>query len=209
LKIWYNEIGDSMKKIVIIIFLFVILCGCESKETKGKYDTYERVDFVGANANRRVFNTDVYAVVDITEETVMVGPGEENALVYQIGPNEWILLDKIESGGMGSSSIHNDSSYTYFYYDKEKKENKLFILRSFGTALLEYTLKEEKFEKKELKFDTSSIVEKSSDDFLEMLKIEKVEDSAIYYQASTHNTREDFFVKCSLENYVCELEKME
>ncbi len=196
-----------MKKIIICILVLILFCGCTNNKQKGKYDDYERIHFVEAQVNRKVFNNDVYAVVDITEETVMVGPGEENALVYQIGPDEWIVLDKIESGGSGFSNIYNDPKYTYFYYDKEKDENKLYTVRAFGLDLREYTLKKEKFEKKDLKFDTSSIVESSPTSYLELYEMEKVEDNFIYYHASIHNTSKRVFMKCSLENYVCELEK--
>lgn len=196
-----------MKKFGIFLLNLLILCGCANSVQKGKYDDYERIHFIEALANRKVFNTDIYAVVDITEETVMVGPGEENALVYSIGPDEWIVLDKIESGGSGSANIHNDPKYTYFYYDKDKGENKLYTVRAFGSDLREYTLKGEKFEKKELNFDTSSIVEDSSTFYLECHTIEKIENNFIYYYANIHNTSERVFIKCSLENYVCELEK--
>ena len=58
-----------------------------------------------------------------------------------------ILLDKIESGGMGSSSIHNDSSYTYFYYDKEKKEN-IKSLKELKGKLIRKELIVEEYERK-------------------------------------------------------------
>ncbi len=143
---------------IVILFLILYICGCGKKEEMDQFFDFEHFDLIGKNINSYTFYSDdkreTYAVADITLERH--DEGEINGLFYKIADNDYILLDEIESCG-NQDDLYKYERYNYFYSDDKNNQNKLFINRYLGGSLLEYTLEEENFQKKVLKFDTFNI----------------------------------------------------
>ena len=71
----------------------------------------------------------------------------------------------------------------------------------------EYNLTQEKVQKRELKFDTTSISNKEQEQ-VGFTSIEKVEKNYIYYTGQIYNTNKtNISIKCSLDTMKCELNK--
>ncbi len=196
-----------MKKINLLLFsiISILLCiGCTKNKTENKFDDFEHFDLKEKSINSYTFEynneKDTYAVADIT-----ISEYAMNGLFYQTAPNDYILLDDIDSCGDVSDATYKNDRYTYFYQDEVNHENKLFIDRCVGLLLIEYTLNNENFEKRLLKFNTSKISDNSLE-YVMLTSIKKVEHDYIYFYATIHNTNSiDIPVKCSLSTLECEL----
>lgn len=179
-----------MKKIVMLLILLLTLSGCNNKN-ENKYDDFEHHDLSEKDIISYIYIDDdglqdKYAVADITpksHEIFVYG------LFYQISSDDFILLTKIES------SIQKEYA-TKFY------ENKLYVLDQSGdTYNIEYTFDKEKITKKELNF-------KFYKDFVPY-SINDIKENSIYYSAHTNDDSTGYSIsikiKCSLDNYKCEL----
>lgn len=178
------------KRIVVCILCLFLVCGCEINDNKQEdYSNYEHYNLSNKKIN---FHTDengnYYAIADITEEEQ--DEGGVNGIFYKINNKDYILLDKIECCGYANS--YNDDSYTLFYKDK------LYIMRCSGLAFYEYVFSGEEFVKVDL-------LSKINSDFA-LSSIEKVDDDFIYLKGRNDYSNSEYkSIKCSLDNYNCEV----
>ena len=182
-----------MKKYIAILLLMILcVCGCEYNNI---YEGFEHYDLNYVPKKLHIDeNGNFYAVTDITKEQ---DEGGVNGVFYKINEHDYILLDKI--GCCGYTEAYKEDSYTFFY------KNKLYLIRCTGN-LLEYTLNEEKYEKRELEFDTQAISSKPLE-YVQLNSITKVSDNKIYYKGSIHNTyRTNLDIVCSLDTMKCTLD---
>ena len=123
-------------------------------------------------------------------------------LFFKISQNDYVLLDKINSCNEKEIDVEN----TYFYYDSNQQNNKLYLQRCIGNKNIEYVLDKEKIIKKELLFDKKIADLKETS--IVFNKIKKVEDNYIYYVGYNVDSveREELSIKCSLIDYSCTLE---
>ncbi len=173
---------------LIILSLIFCICGCEKKDPYAnfehydltKYDTTVRYIFAGES---RIAQE--YIVTDITPEN---SEAAFNGLFYKISDDDYILLDKIDS--CYPTEYKKDSS-NYFYLDK------LYIIRCYGGTVSEYTLSGVETKKTDLisKFDTN----------LMLYSIHNIDKDYIYFGAKKGFDGPQQSIKCSKDNYKCEL----
>ena len=183
---------------VIMTIITILLTLYSSLSIENKYSGYEHYGLTEKNAYIYTFHHDdgkrTYAISDITPEeyeTYLEG------IFYEVNEDDYILIEKFDTPNRtikeGSISTYHYSNY---FYTNNNLEDKLITLRSTN-YVMEYTLKEEKIEKKEINFDYSQI---NSIPFLK--RIEKIEDEYIYFMAQNKNN-EELNIKCSLKDYIC------
>ena len=112
------------------------------------------------------------------------------------------MLDKINTCNEKEINVEN----TYFYYDSNRQNSRLYLQRCIGNKNIEYVLDKEKIIKKELLFDKKIADLKETS--IVFNKIKKVEDNYIYYVGYNVDSveREELSIKCSLIDYLCTLE---
>lgn len=186
---------------VAIILSFVYGCGFDNKT----YDDYKHYEFEDVELNYYVYNKNqdsyVYAVGDVSN--LEEDENQYSGVLYKVGDKDYILLDKISFCG-NNGDLHLDKSRTYFYEDKENDKMKLYTFRCFGMSIFEYIFDEADFQKKELKFDTTKVSDKDSEETM-FNYIEKVDSKYIYFNGQINNTeKQDLSIRCSLDDYVCD-----
>ncbi|MBE6145978.1 MAG: hypothetical protein E7171_05080 [Firmicutes bacterium] len=197
-----------MKKIILLIIGFtLIITGCTKQEDK--YEGYKKYSLEGKEIRPIYFsNTHLsssnspseYAMTDITEEN---SESAKEGLFYKTSNFEYILIDELETCEVPNNKMYMSNNYTYVY-DSEGT-NKLYIIRCLGQMKYEYNLTQEKVQKRELKFDTTSISNKEQEQ-VGFTSIEKVEKNYIYYTGQIYNTNQtNISIKCSLDTMKCEL----
>lgn len=197
-----------MKKIILLLIgLTLIITGCTKQEDK--YEGYKKYSLEGKEIRPIYFsNTHLsssnspseYAMTDITEEN---SESAKEGLFYKTSNFEYILIDELETCEVPNNKMYMSNNYTYVY-DAEDT-NKLYIIRCLGQMKYEYNLTQEKVQKRELKFDTTSISNKEQEQ-VGFTSIEKVEKNYIYYTGQIYNTNQtNISIKCSLDTMKCEL----
>lgn len=199
-----------MKKIILLIIGFtLIITGCTKQEDK--YEGYKKYSLEGKEIRPIYFsNTHLsssnspseYAMTDITEEN---SESAKEGLFYKTSNFEYILIDELETCEVPNNKMYMSNNYTYVYDANDT--NKLYIIRCLGQMKYEYNLTQEKVQKRELKFDTTSISNKEQEQ-VGFTSIEKVEKNYIYYTGQIYNTNKtNISIKCSLDTMKCELNK--
>lgn len=177
-----------MKKIIPLCITLLVLTGCGKEELYTDYEHYnladKEVQLYQYLDNEHILNT--YAIADITPD-----PYESHirGLFYQVGEEDFILLDKID---------------LYYYIEDDSRSynaifnNKLYVMGDTGEdgLVTEYTLNHEKISKKGLNFQIPS----SDNHYYIPQKIVKVDINNIYFEGPHY----DDLTKCSLEDYNCE-----
>lgn len=197
-----------MKKIILLIIGFtLIITGCTKQEDK--YEGYKKYSLEGKEIRPIYFsNTHLsssnspseYAMTDITEEN---SESAKEGLFYKTSNFEYILIDELETCEVPNNKLYMSNNYTYVYDANDT--NKLYIIRCLGQMKYEYNLTQEKVQKRELKFDTTSISNKEQEQ-VGFTSIEKVEKNYIYYTGQIYNTNQtNISIKCSLDTMKCEL----
>lgn len=196
-----------MKKVLIVFFLVIILCGCGSKDNKYKnYDHYDlsRYNYKPINYTRDKTGPwhdiveENYAVAVLVEDYEKV-EGYEEGLLYKVGENDYILLDSF----LGCETCYNIDGYNYLYKDK------LYVKRE-TIGIYEYTLNKEKTEKKKLEFNYDLIFDNYKElnptKYLTGYKIDEVNDEYIFFKgAYIYNIPNiKINMKCSLKDLICE-----
>lgn len=199
-----------MKKIILLLIGFtLIITGCTKQEDK--YEGYKKYSLEGKEIRPIYFsNTHLsssnspseYAMTDITEEN---SESAKEGLFYKTSNFEYILIDELETCEVPNNKMYMSNDYTYVY--DANGTNKLYIIRCLGQMKYEYNLTQEKVQKRELKFDTTSISNKEQEQ-VGFTSIEKVEKNYIYYTGQIYNTNQtNISIKCSLDTMKCELNK--
>lgn len=199
-----------MKKIILLLIgLTLIITGCTKQEDK--YEGYKKYSLEGKEIRPIYFsNTHLsssnsqseYAMTDITEEN---SESAKEGLFYKTSNFEYILIDELETCEVPNNKLYMSNNYTYVY--DANGTNKLYIIRCLGQMKYEYNLTQEKVQKRELKFDTTSISNKEQEQ-VGFTSIEKVEKNYIYYTGQIYNTNQtNISIKCSLDTMKCELNK--
>lgn len=199
-----------MKKIILLLIGFtLIITGCTKQEDK--YEGYKKYSLEGKEIRPIYFsNTHLsssnspseYAMTDITEEN---SESAKEGLFYKTSNFEYILIDELETCEVPNNKMYMSNNYTYVYDANDT--NKLYIIRCLGQMKYEYNLTQEKVQKRELKFDTTSISNKEQEQ-VGFTSIEKVEKNHIYYTGQIYNTNQtNISIKCSLDTMKCELNK--
>lgn len=199
-----------MKKIILLLIgLTLIITGCTKQEDK--YEGYKKYSLEGKEIRPIYFsNTHLsssnspseYAIADITEEN---SESAKEGLFYKTSNFEYILIDELETCEVPNNKLYMSNNYTYVY--DANGTNKLYIIRCLGQMKYEYNLTQEKVQKRELKFDTTSISNKEQEQ-VGFTSIEKVEKNYIYYTGQIYNTNQtNISIKCSLDTMKCELNK--
>lgn len=115
-------------------------------------------------------------------------------MYYQVSDDDYILLEKIE--------VINDKDKVIKFW-----EDKLYVI-SIGPqeGIFEYQLKYENISKKEFNFETPKTSNFPNGLFIDT--IEKLDANYIYFSIFTGSYENGHkSIKCSLNNYVCELDK--
>lgn len=199
-----------MKKIFLNLICILLLCGCST--SKDEYSNYKHYDLTGYNHEiysylRRTNDTDnslvkeVYAVSILTSANQEEVLGYDEGVFYQVGKNDYILLDSFSSR---SNDKYNKKEYTLLY------KNKLYIIRNNSNIVFEYELNRENPKRKDLSFDLSEIM-KAEILMSDIYRIEDVDDEYIYFIGSIRGYNGDIPVddrrgvqmKCSLKDYKC------
>ena len=197
-----------MKKIILLLIgLTLIITGCTKQEDK--YEGYKKYSLEGKEIRPIYFsNTHLsssnspseYAMTDITEEN---SESAKEGLFYKTSNFEYILIDELETCEVPNNKLYMSNNYTYVY--DANGTNKLYIVRCLGQMKYEYNLTQEKVQKRELIFDTTSISNKEQEQ-VGFTSIEKVEKNYIYYTGQIYNTNQtNISIKCSLDTMKCEL----
>lgn len=162
---------------------FIFLSSCVNKENK--YDNTEHFNLENFDD---FFIASPYAIVKengVEEDT--------HYLLYQVSKDNYVKIEKISSCSHGDKI---EKSNSYFY------NNHLYTLRCPIHHAEEFVLDETNVQRKDMHLDTSLIDDKEL--FLdEILNVDK---NYIYYKA-TLNNRKEIDIKCSLNDYKCELYK--
>lgn len=184
-----------MKKVILLSLFLLCLGGCGGKKLYADYEHYDlkgkEVQYYECLDDEHIKRT--YAVADITPENY---ESKLRGLFYQVGEDDYILLDKID---LYYYDEGHSRSYNAMY------DNKLYVLGEpesediYGDVIV-YTLNREDFTIKEIDFDFSSLPDKVD---LAYRKIKNVDNSYIYFYSAFMN--DDDYVKCSLEDYKCEI----
>lgn len=199
-----------MKKIILLLIgLTLIITGCTKQEDK--YEGYKKYSLEDKDIRPIYFsNTHLsssnspseYAMTDITEKN---SESTKEGLFYKTSNFEYILIDELETCEAPNNKLYMSNNYTYVY--DANGTNKLYIIRCLGQMKYEYNLTQEKVQKRELKFDTTSISNKEQEQ-VGFTSIEKVEKNHIYYKGQIFNTNQtNISIKCSLDTMKCELYK--
>lgn len=193
-----------MKKVLMLIFLILIMSGCDNN--KNKYENFEHYDLKSFRIiNSNTFYSDkgskTYVVADMSSEKA---EGRDNGIFYEIDQNDYILLDTINVSDQ-YEDLQYDDDHTYFY-DNSAGKKQLFIIRNLGSILLKYNLNGENSEKTVLNFDMAEISSEPLE-YVQLSAIKKVEKDDIYYRGNIHNKGEyNLLIKCSLSTYKCQLD---
>ncbi len=191
-------------KALVILMICGALCGCKKEENYKDYEHYDLKDKEKITFKYMAEDgiLQEYAMSNITEGNAIMSYHE--GLFYKLNDGNYILLDSLYNNINPSYAYEGQTKqYTYFY------DNKIYVKRSFiGLSLIEYTLNQEKTEKKEISFDVSKIVDFSQ--HLYCKNIGNLENNTITFnncsvrnENTTHNDK-IFDIMCSLEDYKCE-----
>ena len=187
-------------KVLIIICICTILCGCKKED---KYKDYEHYDLT--NQEKITFNymeedgiLQEYVFSEIPNSvTTMEYP---LGIFYKLNANDYILLNSTFSNS-NPSPIFKDGNhqYTYFY------NNKVYIrTTTIGLDLTEFTLNKDKIEKREISFDISNITTASH---ISCSNIKEVDENRINFNGCYYfedSPKYNISLECSLETYKCE-----
>lgn len=129
-----------MKKIVFIVTICVILCGCSKEVDYSNYKHYdlkenEKLTYKYMREDGELQEFAVAVLTPSDAEDIREG------IFYKVGDNDYIMLDELHNTSNGNYQ-KNPQWYTIFYQDK------LFIVRTSGTPALQYTLNKENTQKK-------------------------------------------------------------
>lgn len=183
-----------MKKIIFMCTIMLLLTGCSEENLYADYEHYDlkgkEVQYYECLDNERIKRT--YAIADITPEEY---ESHLRGLFYQVGENDYILLDTIE---LPYYEEQNSRGYNIIY------DNKLYVRGASETAgvngdALEYTLNREKFTIKEIDFQYPTLPEGKD---LASLRFKNIDHNCIYLY--NYSMGDDTYIKCSLEDYTCE-----
>lgn len=198
-----------MKRLFWVILSVLLLSACNLNEDK--YSDYEHYNLTNYNHKEYAYlrnfdgtssemKYERYAVaVLVPKYRVNELPGMiKEGLLYEVGKNDYILLDSYDS----YDDLYDSIYHTLFYKDK------LYIVRDY--IIYEYVLNKENTEVKELEFDVKEIVDEERV-IKEFSYIEKVDDEYIYLKGRIRwfNDGESvgdsgyINIKCSLNNYKC------
>lgn len=172
----------------MIVSITLLLSGCNKK------DVYEGLEHYDLSTNtsdiRYIYTTDEKNNKPDTYAYAILDPSQANptcGLLYQTEQDDYVLLG--ENDCYDTSGTHQD-------------EDKLYIA-GFGVTL--YKLNKEKTEKEEINLDLTHI-----NKYIDVLYYTlKLDDDFIYFKATSHEKEEwgkELNLKCSLENYTCELD---
>lgn len=179
-----------MKKIIVIIFVCIALCGCGKKDNKyAKYEHFGSEVF-NESISHTFYNNNEKSTYVVADITIQPDPNAHaDAVFYKVGDDDYILLAKRD---YIVEDNYNDDK-TFFYQDEKNNINKLYAIRNTGNVLLEFTFNKEKITRKELAFDMSRVGKKVD-------TIKMVSKEFIYY--GTYD--ELLNIKCSLTSMICE-----
>lgn len=170
-----------MKKILVISIICILcFCGCNKQDKYEGFEHYDLLDRDTTSMSYSFYNDnnqkETYIVTDITPKN-----SEEiiNGLFYEVGENDYILIDSFSS--CNNSADYKSKADNYFY------NNKLYIIRCSGGIVYEYTLNGENTAKKDL----------SSQIGIYNASIVDIKDGYIYIEGK------DKKIKCSQETYEC------
>ena len=202
-----------MNKTKILLFYFIailIVSGCNSNiEEEDKYANFEHYDLRNyshtiytyirnSNGNQNDLDVEHYAI-SVLSPIGQEMEGYMNGLLYEVGGNDYILLYSF----LGEKEARSND--IIMYKDKIYTSN-------LSALIIEYTLDKENTKRKELIFDVSNILDAEILNY-SIDRIVDVDDENIYLNSRISGYNGDILVadlrdvslKCSLENYVCEL----
>ena len=195
-----------MKKIKygLLAILFFFACGC-SKEDYSSYQHYDlqennKIQYAYLDENGKTQN---YYLADMTTDDDKTIGETRSGFFYQVGEQDFILLEEFYPARTDFNNKDNLSNYNYFYENKFYKVDAPEFLSITG-----YVLDKEKIEKKSLPFVLPSDM---TYDRFSIEQIYKIEDNFLYLSVLTYkydeslSTSVDF--KCSLDNYNCEIDQ--
>ncbi len=175
--------------------MMLLLTGCGKEELYADYEHYDLKDkvvqYYECLDDEHIIRT--YAIADITPD-----PYESHirGLFYQVGEEDFILLDTIE---LPYYEEQDSRSYNTIY------NNKLYVhgiskSKDVKGDLLEYTLNNEKIILKGIDFQYPSLPYGKD---LAGLKTKDIDNEYIYFD-NYYMIKDDAYIKCSLEDYDCE-----
>lgn len=177
-----------MKRVLFILFILFLTCGCDNKN---KWDDYEHYNLNDKNPIIYSYYdeySNIYAVADITPENYEIGL---LGFFYQVDKNDYILIDSIEYNRLPLDLIAK------FYDDK------LYVIGSTGdSGFYSYELQHENLNKKEVSFESRKK--------FTPIEINKIEKGKLYLRAWTSDDDGKMAVvsanvECQISNYKCEI----
>lgn len=173
-----------MKNLILMVIMLLCLTGCSEEKLYADYEHYDlkdkRIFTYNCLNDERIKQT--YAIADITPNNF---EGQSiRGLFYQVNGNDYILLDKIESG-----------NYTEDENDKFNviNGNKLYAIGNLSSpAVVVYNLDGINTTKEELNFTLNNKI-------IIIESIDSIKNDNIYFL-----TYDNKIAECSLEDYTCE-----
>lgn len=179
-----------MKKLIFMCTIMLFLTGCGEKELYADYEHYDlkdkEVQYYECLDDERVKRT--YAIADTTPENY---ESHLRGLFYQIGEDDYILLDQIEYNPYEES--HSRELNIIF-------DNELYMIGNGSSAMVtKYTLNGAEFIKEELTFSYPNLDDYNlPNHYYPFGKFKDINLDYIYFGDESVTTR------CSLEDYTCE-----
>ena len=182
-----------MKKLIFMCTIMLLLTGCSEEDLYADYEHYDlkgkEVQYYECLDNEHIKRT--YAVADITPEEY---ESHLRGLFYQVGENDYSLLDKID---LYYYDEGNSRTYNTMY------DNKLYVLgepesEDIDGDVIVYTLNREEFTIKEIDFQYPTLPEGKD---LAFLRFKNIDYNFIYLY--NYSMGDDAYIKCSLEDYTC------
>lgn len=177
-----------------MVIMLLCLTGCSEEELYADYEHYDlkdkELEYYNCLDDEHIKRT--YVVADITPEEY---ESKLRGLFYQVGEDDYILLDKIDLYYYDET---NSRAYNAMY------DNKLYVLgrpesEDIDGNIIVYTLNREEFSIKEIDFDFSSLPDNIDLDYRE---IKNVDNNYIYF--NNYSMEDNAYIKCSLKDDICE-----
>lgn len=179
-----------MKKIIFLCTMILLLTGCSKENLYADYEHYDlknkEAQYYECLDDEHVKRT--YAVADITPEEY---ESHLRGLFYQVGENDYILLDQIEYNSYEES--HSRELNIIF-------DNELYMIGNGSSAMVtKYTLNGAEFIKEDLTFSFPDLDDYNlPSHYYPFGSFKDINLDYIYFGNETVTTR------CSLEDYECE-----